>query len=206
MTKVDYSKLSVREMKEDESEIVLEILKDGFRDTENRLILYILTRPLALLILAVVSSGLRFILNSFILALLVPVLLAIVVLKFILWRSPDLKQLYSHYSSSGRKIWVAVYDHEDICGCVALEPMNDGETVQLKRMSVIRWYRRCGVGRVLLEFFECHARLRGFQRVVLYTSVVSKAAVAFYKSCGYTETDGMHWLGYTVAHKFSKDL
>nr|XP_044989564.1 N-acetyltransferase 14 isoform X3 [Jaculus jaculus] len=75
------SHLSVREMREDEKPLVLEILKAGIQDTENRVALHALTRPPALLLLAAASSGLRFVLASFALALLLPVFLAVAALK-----------------------------------------------------------------------------------------------------------------------------
>ncbi|KAM4703599.1 putative N-acetyltransferase 14 [Rhinophrynus dorsalis] len=206
MPSIDEAQLSVREMREDEAQMVLEMLKDGFKDTENRLILYILTRPMTLLLMAVASSALRFFLNSFIAALLIPVLLAVVALKLMLWRSPDLKQIYSYYSVGQRKIWVAVYDHDDICGCVALEPTQDNQVVELKRMSVSRWYRRSRVGTHLLKFFEDHAKIKGFRCIVLYTSVVSKAAIGLFQKCGYKVTGGWNWLGYTIVQEFRKGL
>ncbi|EPQ05934.1 Soluble scavenger receptor cysteine-rich domain-containing protein SSC5D [Myotis brandtii] len=64
--------LSVREMREDEKALVLEMLKAGVKDTENRVALHALTRPPTLLLLAAASSGLRFVLASFALALLLP--------------------------------------------------------------------------------------------------------------------------------------
>ncbi|MEE6483295.1 hypothetical protein FKM82_013498 [Ascaphus truei] len=206
MPSIDESQLSVREMRENEAQMVLEMLKDGFKDTENRLILHILTRPITLLLMAVASSGLRFFLNSFIAALLIPVLLAVVALKLMLWRSPDLKQIYSYYSIGQRKIWVAVYDQDDICGCVALEPTQDDQTAELKRMSVSRWYRRSGVGIHLLKFFENHAKKKGFQCIVLYTSVVAKAATGLFEKSGYKVTGGWNWLGYTIMQEYRKYL
>ncbi|KAM6451979.1 putative N-acetyltransferase 14 [Liasis olivaceus] len=207
MPTLDPEQLLIREMREDEAPIVLELLKDGFKDTENRLILYVLTRPLALLLMAVVSSGLRFFLNSFVVALVLPVLLTVVALKLLLWRSPDLKHLHAYYSASHRGLWVAVYDDDDVCGCVALEPL-DGEprTAELKRLAVSRWYRRSGVGRCLLGFLEAQARAQGFRFLVAQVSVVAKAAIGLFESTGYSVSGGRPWLGYTVQQEFSKEL
>ncbi|KAL8176291.1 UNVERIFIED_CONTAM: N-acetyltransferase 14 [Gekko kuhli] len=207
MPTLEPEQLTIREMREDEASIVLELLKDGFKDTENRLILYVLTRPLALLLMAVGSSGLRFFLNSFVVALVVPVLLTVVALKLLLWRSPDLRQLYAYYNAGRRGLWVAVYDEDDICGCVALEP-RDGEphTAELKRLAVNRWYRRSGVGRRLIRFLEAQARAQGFKCLVAQVSVVTKAAIGLFESSGYSVSSGRQWLGYTVQQVFSKDL
>ncbi|XP_006275451.1 probable N-acetyltransferase 14 [Alligator mississippiensis] len=208
MPVLDLAQLAVRRMREEEAPIVLELLKDGFKDTENRLILYVLTRPLVLLLMAVVSSALRFLLNSFVAALLVPVLLTIVALKLLLWRSADLHCLHTYYCGGQRGLWVAVYDGDDVCGCVALEPWDQGppRAAELKRLAVSRWYRRSGVGRHLLAFLEAQAREQGYERVVLYTSVVAKAAMNLFESCGYQATGGRSWLGYTVVQEFSKEL
>ncbi|XP_048373665.1 probable N-acetyltransferase 14 [Sphaerodactylus townsendi] len=207
MPNLEPEQLSIREMREDEASIVLELLKDGFKDTENRLILYVLTRPLALLLMAVVSSGLRFFLNSFVVALVVPVLVTVVALKLLLWRSPDLKQLYAYYSAGHRGLWVAVYDEDDVCGCVALEPRDEEpHTAELKRLAVNRWYRRSGVGRHLLRFLETQARAQGFKFLVAQVSVVTKAAIGLFESSGYSVRSGRRWLGYTVQQVFSKEL
>ncbi|XP_074873965.1 putative N-acetyltransferase 14 [Carettochelys insculpta] len=208
MPTLDPSQLTIREMQEDEEQMVLELLKDGFKDTENRLILYVLTRPLALLLLAVVSSGLRFLLNSFVMALLGPVLLTILALKLLLRRSPDLGRLRAYYRAGRRGLWVAVYDGEDVCGCVALEPHLSGatRTAELRRLAVSRWYRRSGVGRRLLAFLEAQARSQGYERVVLYAAVVAKAAVGLFESSGYRPTGGRSWLGYTILQEYSKEL
>ncbi|XP_044306033.1 N-acetyltransferase 14 [Varanus komodoensis] len=207
MPTLEPNQLAIREMKEDEAPIVLDLLKDGFKDTENRLILYVLTRPLALLLMAVVSSGLRFFLNSFVVALVLPVLLTVVALKLLLRRSPDLKHLHAYYSVGQRRLWVAVYDEDDVCGCVALEPRaGEPRTAELKRLAVSRWYRRSGVGRSLLSFSEEQARAQGFQFLVAQVSVVTKAAIQLFESAGYSPNGGQQWLGYTIQQEFSKEL
>ncbi|CAM4616552.1 probable N-acetyltransferase 14 [Lepidochelys kempii] len=208
MPMLDPSQLAIREMQEDEEQMVLELLKDGFKDTENRLILYVLTRPVVLLLLAVVSSGLRFLLNSFVAALLGPVLLTILALKLLLRRSPDLGGLGAYYRSGQRGLWVAVYGGDDVCGCVALQPHPQGatRTAELRRLAVSRWYRRSGVGRRLLAFLEAQARAQGYERMVLYAAVVTKAAIGLFESSGYRPTGGRRWLGYTILQEFSKEL
>nr|XP_020663058.1 N-acetyltransferase 14 [Pogona vitticeps]XP_020663059.1 N-acetyltransferase 14 [Pogona vitticeps]XP_020663060.1 N-acetyltransferase 14 [Pogona vitticeps] len=207
MPTLEPEQLAIREMREDEAPIVLELLKDGFKDTENRLILYVLTRPLALLLMAVVSSGLRFFLNSFVVALVLPVVLTVVALKLLLWRSPDLRHLYAYYNVGQRGIWVAVYDEDDVCGCVALEPWS-GEpgAAELKRLAVNRWYRRSGVGRRLLSFLENQARAQGFKFLVAQVSVVTKAAIGLFENTGYKVSGGRQWLGYTIQQEFIKEL
>lgn len=63
------------------------IFQEGGEGTENRLILHVLTRPLCLFILAIISSVLRCLVHSFIMALAIPVFLLIVFLKVTIPRS-----------------------------------------------------------------------------------------------------------------------
>ncbi|KAG2457850.1 N-acetyltransferase 14 [Polypterus senegalus] len=103
MSKLDPNAVLVRLLRQGDTEIVTEILKDTFKGAENRLILYLLTRPCALLLLAISSSALRFLVNSFIAALVLPVFVAAFYLKLTIWRLTD-----AHYSSN------ALWEH--YCG------------------------------------------------------------------------------------------
>ncbi|XP_055487334.1 probable N-acetyltransferase 14 [Leucoraja erinacea] len=68
-------RLSCREMRESETEVVMEILREGWGALDTRLLLYALTRPPCLLAMAVAGCGLRFVLGSCLTALLSPLLL-----------------------------------------------------------------------------------------------------------------------------------
>ncbi|KAG5856313.1 hypothetical protein ANANG_G00006680 [Anguilla anguilla] len=85
--KLDLGEVVIRRMEEDDIEAVKELIKEGAQGSENRLILHLLTRPLALLLLAIISSALRFLLHSFILALILPVFVVIMYLKLTIPRS-----------------------------------------------------------------------------------------------------------------------
>ncbi|XP_007468106.1 PREDICTED: N-acetyltransferase 14-like [Lipotes vexillifer] len=140
------SHLSVREMREDEKPLVLEMLKAGVKDTENRVALHALTRPPALLLLAAASSGLRFVLASFALALLLPVFLAVAAMKL------GLRARWGSLPPPGGLggPWVAVRGSGDVCGVLALAPGSSaGDGARVTRLSVSRWHRRRGVGRRL---------------------------------------------------------
>lgn len=127
----------------------------GVKDTENRVALHALTRPPALLLLAAASSGLRFVLASFALALLLPVFLAVAALKL------GLRARWGSLPPPGGLggPWVAVRGSGDVCGVLALEPgTHAGDGARVTRLSVSRWHRRRGVGKRLLAFAECRAR------------------------------------------------
>ncbi|XP_069039024.1 probable N-acetyltransferase 14 [Lepisosteus oculatus] len=103
MTRIDLSKVVIRRMKEEDIDFVKELIKEGSKGSENRLILYLLTRPLALLLLAVLSSALRFLLHSFVAALVLPVFLVVLYLKVTLTRSVGIlgsRQPYWDYLGS----------------------------------------------------------------------------------------------------------
>ncbi|XP_021101450.1 N-acetyltransferase 14 isoform X1 [Heterocephalus glaber] len=203
------SHLSVREMREDEKTLVLEMLKAGVKDTENRVALHALTRPPALLLLAAASSALRFVLASFALALLLPVFLAVAAVKLGLrarWGS-----LPPPNSLGGP--WVAVRGSGDVCGVLALAPgPTPGDGARVTRLSVSRWHRRQGVGRRLLAFAEDRARAWAGgvggprARLVVPVAVLLGGAVGLLEGCGYQAEGGWGCMGYTLVREFSKDL
>ncbi|XP_078390408.1 putative N-acetyltransferase 14 [Cetorhinus maximus] len=186
MPPMENNKLKFREMLETETEIVMEMLKDGSRETENRLLLYAMTRPAALLLMAVGSSALRFALSSFAAALLAPMLCAAALLKLALRRRARLPRA---------RPWVAVYDGEDVCGCVAFDPKPGGRLgsppdAELCCLAVSRWHRRSGVATFLLARFEDWARANGYRRATLRVDLVNRAAIALFEKHGYKPSPG----------------
>lgn len=203
------SHLSVREMREDEKPLVLEMLKAGVKDTENRVALHALTRPPALLLLAAASSGLRFILASFALALLLPVFLAVAAVKL------GLRAWWGSLPPPGGLggPWVAVRGSGDVCGVLALAPgTNAGDGARVTRLSVSRWHRRRGVGRRLLAFAESRARAwaggmgEPRARLVVPVAVAAWGVAGLLEGCGYQAEGGWGCMGYTLVREFSKDL
>ncbi|XP_067878133.1 probable N-acetyltransferase 14 [Heterodontus francisci] len=206
MPLLDISKLVFRQMEEGEREIVSEMLKDGSRETENRLLLYAMTRPAALLLMAVSSSALRFVLSSFAAALLAPVAFLAALLKVGLhwrWRLPP---------PAGGQLWVAVHDGEDVCGCVAFDPRDGGgrggdpPSVELLRLAVGRWHRRSGVATFLLAALEAWARAEGRRRVTLRVEAANRAAVALFEKRGYRPSGGGGGLCSGISLEYAKDL
>ncbi|XP_023378508.1 zinc finger protein 628 isoform X2 [Pteropus vampyrus] len=201
------SHLSVREMREDEKPLVLEMLKAAVKDTENRVALHALTRPPALLLLAAASSGLRFVLASFALALFLPVFLAVVAMKL------GLRARWGSLPPPGGLggPWVAVRGSGDVCGVLALAPgSNSGARVT--RLSVARWHRRRGVGRRLLAFAESRARTwaggmgEPRARLVVPVAVAAWGVAGILEGCGYQAEGSWGCMGYTLVREFSKDL
>ncbi|KAG1947824.1 N-acetyltransferase 14 isoform X1 [Pimephales promelas] len=87
MVRLDLGEVVLKRMQEKDIETVKALIKEGCEGMENRLILHLLTRPLALFMLATLSSILRCVLHSFILALVIPVFILIIYLKLTIPRS-----------------------------------------------------------------------------------------------------------------------
>lgn len=181
----------------------------GVKDTENRVALHALTRPPALLLLAAASSGLRFILASFALALLLPVFLAVAAVKL------GLRVRWGSLPPPGGLggPWVAVRGSGDVCGVLALAPgANLGDGARVTRLSVSRWHRRRGVGRRLLAFAEARARAWSGSvgepraRLVVPVAVAAWGVSGLLEACGYQAEGGWGCMGYMLVREFSKDL
>lgn len=257
-------------------------LQEGCEGTENRLILYLLTRPLALLMLAILSSILRCVLNSFILALVVPVFIFIIYLKLTIPRlvgilgssrpywdymgssyhadtEPDLPnphvgrvklektrrrkkpkekekdkmnekeqvdedELKERAKVAG-EVWVADSDGE-IMGCVARDSWSRDSVCRICRLVVQCWYRREGLGRLLVQGLESRSKQSGIRRVYAHVPFPSKVGEVFFRRLGYRlqgETEGTTgeeeeeedddyeepekgWLGFPLTKVFVKDL
>ncbi len=61
------------------------------------------------------------------------------------------------------------------------------DEAEIKRMRVHPEKQRQGVGRSILEELEARANMLGYTRIILDTTVQQVAAIALYKSSGYTE-------------------
>ncbi|XP_036451527.1 N-acetyltransferase 14 [Colossoma macropomum] len=283
MVRLDLGNVVLRRMKEEDVEAVKALIKEGCEGTENRLILHLLTRPLALLMLATLSSVLRFLVHSFIVALLIPVFLCIVYLKLTIPRStgilgstrpfwdylgscyhagsePDLpnphaakaKLLTNQDKAKRRKkakelergktkeekvdeddlkerarvageVWVADCEGE-VLGCVARDGWSRDGVYRICRLVVQSWYKREGLGRLLVQSLEAKARQSGIARVYAHVPFPSKVGEAFFRKLGYRlqgETAGVQdeeeeeddyeepekgWLGFPVTKVFVKDL
>lgn len=69
----------------------------------------------------------------------------------------------------------------------ALRRSDDG-SAKVTRMRIHPRHQRQGFGRLVLKRLETRARVLGYDRLTLDTTVAQKAARAFYGSHGYTET------------------
>uniref|UniRef100_A0A2R9BRB5 N-acetyltransferase domain-containing protein n=1 Tax=Pan paniscus TaxID=9597 RepID=A0A2R9BRB5_PANPA len=180
------SHLSVREMREDEKPLVLEMLKAGVKDTENRVALHALTRPPALLLLAAASSGLRFVLASFALALLLPVFLAVAAVKL------GLRARWGSLPPPGGLGGGRGPGHPPVCLSLAPPPGRGQEAAGLRGGpgSGLGWGHGGSPG----------------ARLVVPVAVAAWGVAGMLEGCGYQAEGGWGCLGYTLVREFSKDL
>ncbi|KAM9352792.1 putative N-acetyltransferase 14 [Symphorus nematophorus] len=277
MVRLELDQVVMRRMKEDDIEVVKALIKEGSEGTENRLILHILTRPLCLFILAVLSSVLRCLVHSFILALAIPVFLLIVFLKITMPRSIGVlgssRPYWDYVGSSYRgtqdetlqnpycrisgktpvtkrprrrigttdkdkdtstekvtperehtagQVWVADCEG-DILGCIFRESESRVGIRRICRLVTGSWYRREGLGRLLLQSLEQRERETGAHRVYAHVPYPSKVGEAFFRKLGYRqlgegtdeeeedeerklETPERGFLGYPLTKVFYKEL
>ncbi|XP_071396486.1 probable N-acetyltransferase 14 [Centroberyx affinis] len=275
MVKLELDQVVMRRMREDDIEIVKALIKEGCEGTENRLILHVLTRPLCLFILAILSSILRCLVHSFILALAIPVFLLIVFLKITMPRATGVlgtsRPYWDYVGSSYRgtqeetlpnpyckisgktpvikkprrrirpkdkekemptekidpereqaagQVWLADCDGE-IVGCVCRESEKREGIRRICRVVVGCWYRREGLGRLLVQSLEHREGEAGAHRVYAHVPYPSKVGEVFFRKLGYRllgegtdgedeeeklETPERGFLGFPLTKVFYKDL
>jgi ribosomal protein S18 acetylase RimI-like enzyme len=79
-------------------------------------------------------------------------------------------------------------DGEEVVGCVALRPIEDG-ICEMKRLYVQPMGRGSGAGRALVEAIVEEARRLGYRTMRLDTLPTMAAAQALYGSAGFTEIE-----------------
>jgi N-acetylglutamate synthase-like GNAT family acetyltransferase len=84
------------------------------------------------------------------------------------------------------RVWVAEQDGR-VVGTIVL--VADGETAEIRSVSVLPTCQRQGVGRTLIAHAETVARQAGHSRVRLYANARLPELVLYYAGLGYTEVE-----------------
>ena len=84
------------------------------------------------------------------------------------------------------RVWVAERDGR-VVGTMVL--VADGDTVEIRSVSVLPTCQRQGVGRTLMAHAETVARQAGHSRVRLYANARLPELVLYYAGLGYTEVE-----------------
>jgi GNAT superfamily N-acetyltransferase len=103
--------------------------------------------------------------------------------------SEEIDRIGEYYGRCGGSFWVAARDGV-IVGMFGLEP-TDNRSFELRRMYVDPSVRRCGIGRMMLQFAEEESRRLRKAKMTLSTSELQKAAIELYKKAGYRLTHEM---------------
>lgn len=77
-------------------------------------------------------------------------------------------------------------------GCVALRPLDDGDTCEIKRLFVRETARGQGLGRQLTAAVIAHAETLGYTRIKLDTLSKMHSARRMYESFGFRETEAYY--------------
>jgi putative acetyltransferase len=96
----------------------------------------------------------------------------------------ELSRLPDIFSATNRNAFWVVETEGRIIGMFGIERRDDGST-ELRRMYLDRGYRGQGIAQRMLQFAEMRARELGFSTLILSTSEVQQAAIAFYRKAGY---------------------
>lgn len=119
------------------------------------------------------------------------------------------------------QVWVADCEG-DIIGCIFLESQTREGVRRVCRLVTGSWYRREGLGRLLLQSLEQRQREAEVYRVYAHVPYPSKVGEAFFRKLGYVqlgegpdddeaeerklETPERGFLGYPLTKVFYKDL
>jgi GNAT superfamily N-acetyltransferase len=98
--------------------------------------------------------------------------------------SGELRQLQFVFSEAKRNAFWVVEDDKGIVGTFGMECRSKGST-ELRRMYLDQGHRSRGIAQRMLQCAESRAREHGFTKMILSTSEVQKAAIAFYGKNGY---------------------
>ncbi|XP_051262121.1 probable N-acetyltransferase 14 isoform X1 [Dicentrarchus labrax] len=119
------------------------------------------------------------------------------------------------------QVWVADCE-SDIIGCIFRESENRAGIGRICRCVTGSWYRREGLGRLLVQSLEQRERESGAHRVYAHVPYPSKVGEVFFRKLGYRqygegsdeeddeemklETPERGFLGYPLTKVFFKDL
>ena len=97
----------------------------------------------------------------------------------------DLENIDDVYINNGGEFFVALLGG-NVVGMGALKKI-DGKTAEIKRMRVNPRYQRRGIGSEILKKLIKRAKLSGYERLILDSSVKRKAAHNLYEKYGFAE-------------------
>ena len=98
----------------------------------------------------------------------------------------DMKNIEEVYLNNNGEFLVAIMDNK-IVGMGALRK-RDTAIAEIKRMRVRPEYQGKGIGTFLLKNLEARAKIRGYKKLILDTTVKQRVAQKLYENNGYKKT------------------
>lgn len=96
------------------------------------------------------------------------------------------KQYQTHNRVASTSDVVLIYEDGVPVACGAFKE-HDRESIELKRIFVVKEARRRGLARLILSELEALGRERGYRYAVLETGLRQLEAISLYQSAGYVE-------------------
>ena len=96
----------------------------------------------------------------------------------------DLLDIEKNYFSKGGAFWI-YRKNGNLSGTVAARPGSEKTTVWLKRMYVIKEYRRSGIASEMLETYTQWAIREGYLKIALWSDTRFFSGHAFYEKHGF---------------------
>lgn len=189
--------IRIRKYEEDDLDSVKEIFTLGMSEHVPSAFVHLLKQPLTQMVLMCVFCALLASSKSVLLPVLaVTLLLAgarqLVGYIFTSYIDESLKKDLSNIKETYLEkkdscFWVAEYEGRVVATVGCLPAEREPGCLELKRMSVSRAHRGMGIAKTLCRRVADFTRDRGYQAVILYTSVVQIEAQKLYERMGYTK-------------------
>ncbi|XP_023671183.1 probable N-acetyltransferase CML1 isoform X1 [Paramormyrops kingsleyae] len=188
-------KIKVRKYRDEDEELVKEIFALGISEQVPTSFVHMLKQPLIQVVLMCVFFGLMAVFKSFLLPVLVISMLLVgmrqlVSQSFTKYIDFTLKEDFSRIQESYMEerdscFWVAESEGRVVALMAYVPSKIYQEFLELKHVSVYRSHRRRGIAKTLCRVAVDFARTKGYQTIVLYTSVVQTDAQKLYEHIGF---------------------
>ncbi|XP_063080099.1 probable N-acetyltransferase CML1 [Engraulis encrasicolus] len=187
--------LKIRRYEEDDDEVVKEIFTMGMMEQVPASFMHMLKQPLMQMLCVCLFCTLMATSKSFLLPVLAVMLLIAGARRMVSYlfncyldenMKRDMAKIRETYLTTPNScFWVGEIDGRVVATVACLPAEKQPECLQLKRMSVRRSHRGQGIAKALCHTVAEFTRSRGYQGVILHTSVFATDAQYLYERVGY---------------------
>ncbi|XP_018610179.1 probable N-acetyltransferase CML1 [Scleropages formosus] len=185
------SSFRVRQYQDEDREMVKEIFTLGMSEHIPASFVHVLKQPLTQMVLMCVFGALLASSRSFLLPVLAVTLLLAGTRQVVSYLftsyidtslKDDLSSIQENYLEKRDScFWVAESEGRVVAMVACMPVKGQQGSLELKRMSVQRSHRSMGIAKALCKVVADFAHERGYQTVILYTSVVQTDAQKLYE-------------------------